>query len=201
MVPMEFHDTSFYRGNKHFGIKEEVIPKMKEYYQNVSERFYYLFLAYAVMNFFEVIYNSMLLIFKGNKGLLKNMEKIDLVMPILMLAWIITFICESMKTTSRVCFCIYKDAFYDLKEAKMELEPLAKLRVPREDYMCKPDLATSVLEVTIFECVFTGLWFITLIYVSVKNNLDIKFKQDAGVVSASYQKIEDRDSESQSFND
>lgn len=67
--------------------------------------------------------------------------------------------------------------------------------------MCKPDLATAVLEVTIFECVFTGLWFITLIYVSVKNNLDIKFKQDAGVVSASYQKIEDRDSESQSFND
>jgi hypothetical protein len=125
MVPMEFHDTSFFRGNKHFDIKEEVIPDMKEYYQNVSERFYYLFWAYAVMNFFEVIYNSMLLIFKGNKGLLKNMEKIDLVMPILMLAWIITFICESMKTTSRVCFWIYKDAFYYLKEAKKQLEPLA----------------------------------------------------------------------------
>ena len=65
---------------------------MQDFYLNVSERFYYLFMAYAIMNFFEVIYNSMLLIFKGNKGLLRNMEKIDLVMPILLLAWIVAFI-------------------------------------------------------------------------------------------------------------
>lgn len=103
---------------------------MHDYYENVSGRFYYLFLAYASMNLFEVIYNFMLLIFKGNKGLLKNLEKIDLVMPLLMLAWSVTFICESMKTTSRVCFCKYKDAFYDLKRRKIELEPLAQLRVP-----------------------------------------------------------------------
>lgn len=92
---------------------------MLEYYENVSESFYNLFLAYAVMNLFEVIYNLMLLIFKGNKGLLKNMEKIDLVMPILMLAWLVTFVCQSIKTTSRVCFCAYTDAYYHLKRQKI----------------------------------------------------------------------------------
>ena len=78
-------------------------------YTDVYKHFTNILLSIIVWNVFETIVNLIKLNFKGNKGILKYINKMLLLAPAVKFILFAILISKRLLFESRVCFCDFKD--------------------------------------------------------------------------------------------
>lgn len=114
-----------------------------------------------------------MIFFTKKKGIMAKLEKIEILnQMVFIFVWLIAFLVMSFNTTTKICFCEFKESYYELqniqREIDIKLNHLQKeLDVPIEEYECDETPMKNVKLVSTYEMVLTGIYITSLIWYTV----------------------------------